>query len=63
MNNENVKMEIKGKTLTMTVDLTKRLGPSASGKTELIAKCREPLPDGMTVQVNVYRKLAKKAKG
>lgn len=34
---QNVKTEVKGQTLVITVDLSQRLGPSKSGKTELIA--------------------------
>lgn len=33
----NVTYTVKGSTLTITVDLRKRLGPSSSGKTELVA--------------------------
>jgi hypothetical protein len=52
----NVKMDVKGKVLTMVVDLAKELGPSASMKSILIAKCAEKLPGGITVQVNIYKK-------
>ena len=34
---QNVQMTVKGNVLTITVDLSQRLGPSASGKTEIIA--------------------------
>ncbi len=43
---KNVKMDLKGDMLTITVDLSKRLGPSASGKTTIIASTygNAPLP-------------------
>lgn len=53
---ENVKYDVKGDTLTVTVDLKQNLGKSASGKTDLVAKCRENLKDGITLQVNVFKK-------
>jgi hypothetical protein len=34
---QNVKTEVKGNILTITVDLSKRLGPSSTGKTMLVA--------------------------
>jgi hypothetical protein len=34
---QNIKTSVKGKTLTLTIDLGTRLGPSKSGKTVLIA--------------------------
>lgn len=47
-------------TLTITVDLSKRLGPSASGKTIKIASSNGnvPLghPSGATIGINVYTK-------
>ena len=33
---QNVNVSVKGKTMTITVDLSKNIGPSASGKTVLI---------------------------
>jgi len=51
-----------GRTLTLTVDLTRTLGPSASGKTMLIASTKGDqtitLPDGSTATIglNVYQK-------
>ena len=47
--------------LTLTVDLTKRLGPSKSGKTTMIATTSGPRPvgltfDGTAVNVNIYTK-------
>jgi hypothetical protein len=34
---KNVEYSVNGNTLTITVDLTKEFGPSASGKTVIIA--------------------------
>lgn len=34
---QNVSFKVAGNVLTITVDLSQRLGPSASGKTEIIA--------------------------
>ena len=55
---ENVKLDVKGSILTITVDLSKNLGPSASGKTQLIAstKGNVTVEGGAIVGLNVYRK-------
>lgn len=59
---DNVKYEVSkdGKTLTVVVDLTKDLGPSASGKTRLIGSTRGGVKleghDGVSLNVSVYRK-------
>jgi hypothetical protein len=37
MATENTKIEVKGNILTVTIDLTKKLGRSKSGKSEIIA--------------------------
>lgn len=52
---ENVKTEVKGDKLTITVDLKKRLGASHSGKNVLIAKTggNIPLPERPEVMFNV----------
>ena len=34
---KNIDMQVAGNTLTITVDLSKNLGPSKSGKTTIIA--------------------------
>ena len=34
---KNVQIEVKGKKMVITVDLSQNQGPSASGKTEIIA--------------------------
>jgi len=57
----NVKCEVKGDILTMTVDLSKEFGPSASGKTIRIASTEgnAKLPGTVAViGLNVYKKKA-----
>lgn len=56
---KNVEMTIAGNILTITVDLTKEFGPSASGKTIIVASTE----GNVTVRereekvgLNVYRK-------
>lgn len=56
---KNVEMKIEGTTLTITVDLSKEFGPSASGKTIIIASTEGnvTIPDRQEkVGLNVYRK-------
>jgi hypothetical protein len=59
---KNVKMVVSEdrKTLTITVDLTQDFGPSASGKTTIVASTEgnADVPDvrGMKVGLNVYKK-------
>jgi hypothetical protein len=55
----NVKTEVVGKILTITVDLSKRHGASASGKTTIIASSQgnQKLPhpfENVAFGVNVY---------
>jgi len=58
---DNVKYDVKGDTLTITIDLKKDLGPSASGKTRLIGSTRGGVKlegkDGISLNVSVYRKI------
>lgn len=58
-----VKTEVKGNTLTITVDLSQRRGPSKSGKSELIVSesGRVAGLDGVKFGVNVYKVLPKVA--
>ena len=56
---KNVEMTVEGATLTIKVDLTKEFGPSASGKTIIIASTEGNVtisgrPE--KVGLNVYRK-------
>jgi len=56
---KNVAMKKQGNTLTITVDLSKEQGRSASGKTMIIATTsgNKPVPDSdATIGLNVYRK-------
>ncbi len=60
---KNVKMEVKGDTLTITVNLKDSHGTSASGKSEIIAttsgNAAVPGKDGIAIGLNVYRKVGK----
>ena len=59
---KNIVMAINkdGKTLTITVDLTKTFGPSASGKTVIVATTsgNVPVPDHEEIKIgiNAYTK-------
>jgi hypothetical protein len=56
---KNVEMTVSGNILTIKVDLTKEFGPSASGKTTIIASTEGNItvPDREEkVGLNVYRK-------
>jgi hypothetical protein len=56
---KNVEMTVAGNILTIKVDLTKEFGPSASGKTTIIASTEGniTIPDREEkVGLNVYRK-------
>ena len=56
---KNVEMEVKGNMLTLKIDLSKNLGPSKSGKTELIATTSGnvaiPEANGAIIGINCYR--------
>ena len=56
---KNVEMSVEGSTLTIRVDLSKEFGPSASGKTIIIASTEGnvTVPNRQEkVGLNVYRK-------
>jgi hypothetical protein len=57
---KNVTMTVKDNKLTIEVDLSKSFGPSASGKTIIIASTEGNQPveggNGAVVGLNVYRK-------
>lgn len=56
---KNVEMSVSGNILTITVDLSKEFGPSASGKTTIIASTEGnvSIPNrDEKVGLNVYRK-------
>lgn len=56
----NVTMDVKGTILTITVDLSKKYGPSASGKTHIVASTQGnvPIPGQPDIKVglNVFSK-------
>ena len=56
---KNVEIKVEGNILTIKVDLTKEFGPSASGKTIIIASTEGnvSVPDrDEKIGLNVYRK-------
>ena len=57
---KNVEMTIEGNILTIKVDLSKEFGPSASGKTIIIASTAGnvsiPGDEDKKIGLNVYRK-------
>lgn len=57
---KNIEMSIEGRILTVKVDLTKECGPSASGKSIIIATTEgnKSLPgeDNMKIGLNVYKR-------
>lgn len=56
---KNVEMTVSGNILTIKVDLTKEFGPSASGKTTIIASTEGNVPildRDEKIGLNVYRK-------
>jgi hypothetical protein len=59
MSENNYVVEVKGKIMTITVDLSKDLGRSASGKNTLIASTKgNQFIDkaGVTMGLNIYKK-------
>jgi ABC-type molybdate transport system ATPase subunit len=57
---KNVEMKLDGNILTIKVDVTKEFGPSASGKTIIIASTEGnisiPERDEIKIGLNVYKK-------
>jgi len=57
---KNVEMTVEGSVLTIKVDLSKQFGPSASGKTTIIAttagNVSVPGNEAIKVGLNVYKK-------
>lgn len=57
---KNVEMQIQGDILTVKVDLKKDFGPSASGKTIIIATSEGnvtvPEHESIKIGINVYKK-------
>lgn len=54
---KNIQYAVEGNILTVRIDLAKDFGPSASGKTRIIATTagNVALPGGAKVGINVYR--------
>jgi hypothetical protein len=56
---ENIELKVEGKKLILTVDLTKEIGPSSSGKNTLIAStegnANVPGLEGVKVGLYVYK--------
>jgi len=57
---KNVEMTLEGNTLTIKVDLSREFGPSASGKTIIIATTEGnvsiPGSEDKKIGLNIYRK-------
>ena len=56
---QNINMKVTGTTLTITVDISKRLGKSKSGKTTLIASSEGNVPvpgTDVVAGINLYTK-------
>jgi hypothetical protein len=57
---KNIEMKVEGSILTITVDLSKEFGPSASGKTIIIASTEGnvSIPDAeeKKIGLNIYKK-------
>jgi hypothetical protein len=57
---KNVEMKVEGNILTIKVDLTKEFGPSASGKTIIIASTEGnisiPNKEDIKIGLNIYKK-------
>lgn len=53
---DNIKVEVKGTTATITIDLSKRLGPSSTGKTMIVAttKGNVEIAPGIKMGLNIY---------
>ena len=63
---KNVKLDLKGDELTITIDLKKDFGPSSSGKNIIIASTEgnQSIPgkedEGIKLGLNVYKRGKKK---
>lgn len=63
---QNVKTEMKGKVLTITIDTAQNLGPSSTGKSSKVASTDGNIviegTDGLVLGLNAYRPLPKAPK-
>ena len=56
MEKNNMKIETKGKSIVITIDASKEMGPSRSGKSIVVASSYGAIPvavDGETINVNI----------
>lgn len=60
INGKNVTIKVQGSTMTIVVDLTQDLGPSKSGKTNIVGTTNGfvGLADGVGVSLNVVKRAA-----
>ena len=61
MANKGVAVKVTGKAATFTVDLAKDFGPSASGKTVIVATTggAEEIAPGIFANITIYSKAGK----
>ena len=61
MANRGVAVKVEGKKVVFTVDLTKGFGPSASGKTIIVATTggAEEIAPGIFANITIYSKVGK----
>jgi ABC-type polar amino acid transport system ATPase subunit len=57
----NIEVKAEGKKAVLTVDLSKEIGPSASGKTTVIATTSgaHEIAPGIIANITIYKKAAK----
>ena len=55
---QNISASLDGDVLTLTIDLSRRLGSSVSGKNQIIATTsgNQSLPNGAKLGINCYTK-------
>lgn len=56
---KNIDWKVEGEKLVITVDMSKRLGISKSGKSEMVASTEgnKHLKDGIFMGINIYKKI------
>lgn len=64
---KNVEMTLEGSTLIVRIDITKELGPSSSGKSEIVASTEGnasvPGHEDIKVGVNVFKPRKRRKEG